>query len=295
MIIEDKQFQIIPIYDRIIRNKRRCSILKKWMSIVLVMFLAWAPIASAHPGRTDSKGGHTCWTNCEKWGLEYGEYHYHNGGSSSSSESSSVSNVDYRSSEEKEADNNVWLMEFYKNQGSYYNAFFYMDKVHTSGYSYKVSGDRDDLSLKVAGEAYSLYVSGDLAASLQYYTLLAGSKATPTALSQGAKTNIQLISAEISFKNNFSEAIWYFDQGSYVNGVLLASKKIDEGYDSELARSFMEKASTKLLELAYSSFVDEDYEYSYKCYTVLSWIPHVPTNIKDGAVTNLTVVKGYMK
>lgn len=46
----------------------------------------------AHPGRTDSNGGHTCRTNCtERWGLEYGEYHYHNGGSSSSSNSSSSS------------------------------------------------------------------------------------------------------------------------------------------------------------------------------------------------------------
>jgi len=36
--------------------------------------------ASAHPGNTDSNGGHYCWTNCEEWGYDYGEYHYHNGG-----------------------------------------------------------------------------------------------------------------------------------------------------------------------------------------------------------------------
>lgn len=39
----------------------------------------------AHPGRTDANGGHTCRTNCEKWGLEYGEYHYHSGGTGSGS------------------------------------------------------------------------------------------------------------------------------------------------------------------------------------------------------------------
>ncbi|MBJ9990550.1 YHYH domain-containing protein [Paenibacillus sp. S28] len=50
-------------------------------------FRRW--LVSAHPGRTDASGGHTCWTNCSKWGLEYGEYHYHNGGSSSSGSSSS--------------------------------------------------------------------------------------------------------------------------------------------------------------------------------------------------------------
>ena len=38
----------------------------------------------AHPGRTDGSGCHTCRTNCEKWGLSYGEYHCHNGGGSSS-------------------------------------------------------------------------------------------------------------------------------------------------------------------------------------------------------------------
>lgn len=33
--------------------------------------------ASAHPGRTDSSGCHSCRTNCEAWGLSYGEYHCH--------------------------------------------------------------------------------------------------------------------------------------------------------------------------------------------------------------------------
>jgi len=34
-------------------------------------------LAFGHPGQVDSKGGHTCYTNCEKYGLEYGEYHTH--------------------------------------------------------------------------------------------------------------------------------------------------------------------------------------------------------------------------
>lgn len=48
------------------------------------MLLMTSSIAvNAHPGRTDSNGGHYCWTNCERWGYEYGEYHYHNGGNTS--------------------------------------------------------------------------------------------------------------------------------------------------------------------------------------------------------------------
>lgn len=34
-------------------------------------------ISFAHPGRTDKKGGHYCRTNCPRWGLQYGQYHYH--------------------------------------------------------------------------------------------------------------------------------------------------------------------------------------------------------------------------
>ena len=34
-------------------------------------------ISFAHPGRTDSSGGHTCRTKCTSWGLSTGEYHYH--------------------------------------------------------------------------------------------------------------------------------------------------------------------------------------------------------------------------
>lgn len=33
--------------------------------------------ASAHPGRTDKNGCHTCRTNCKAWGLKNGQYHCH--------------------------------------------------------------------------------------------------------------------------------------------------------------------------------------------------------------------------
>lgn len=46
----------------------------------IIILINLNPVA-ASPGRTDKNGGHTCRTNCEQYGLEYGEYHYHNGGS----------------------------------------------------------------------------------------------------------------------------------------------------------------------------------------------------------------------
>jgi len=54
----------------------------KKILLLFILIVAFPSLVSAHPGRTDSSGGHTCRTNCEKWGLKYGEYHYHNGGGS---------------------------------------------------------------------------------------------------------------------------------------------------------------------------------------------------------------------
>lgn len=55
-------------------------IFKKTILTIALLSLSFASFSSAHPGKTDSKGGHTCWTNCAKWGLKDGEYHYHKGG-----------------------------------------------------------------------------------------------------------------------------------------------------------------------------------------------------------------------
>lgn len=46
---------------------------------LLILFLLLTPIiAWAHPGNTASDGGHYCWTNCDEWGVPYGERHFHN-------------------------------------------------------------------------------------------------------------------------------------------------------------------------------------------------------------------------
>ncbi|MGG0668641.1 YHYH domain-containing protein [Sporosarcina koreensis] len=60
-------------------------------SIALLTLSLFGSVASAHPGRTDSNGGHTCRTNCAKWGLKTGEYHYHNGGGSGTSSGTTTS------------------------------------------------------------------------------------------------------------------------------------------------------------------------------------------------------------
>ena len=55
-------------------------------ALIISAFLLFTSIVNpvhAHPGRTDSSGGHTCRTNCASWGYGQGEYHYHGGGSAS--------------------------------------------------------------------------------------------------------------------------------------------------------------------------------------------------------------------
>ena len=59
---------------------------------ILCLLLITPNEVSAHPGRTDANGCHYCRTNCEQWGLSYGEYHCHNGSGSSTSSSSSQNN-----------------------------------------------------------------------------------------------------------------------------------------------------------------------------------------------------------
>lgn len=63
--------------------------MKKVVGVLLIIVSLFIGIekVSAHPGRTDKYGCHTCRTNCAYWGLSYGQYHCHNGGSSSSSRS----------------------------------------------------------------------------------------------------------------------------------------------------------------------------------------------------------------
>lgn len=61
--------------------------MKNKIGVVLTILLFSTGVVYSHPGRTDFNGCHICKTNCEKYGLAYGEYHCHDGSSSNTSSS----------------------------------------------------------------------------------------------------------------------------------------------------------------------------------------------------------------
>lgn len=78
---------------------------KRIIALILVMLMIIPSAAFAHPGRTDSSGGHNCSAKSKAKGLCSG-YHYHNGGGSSSSSSSSSASSSSKYSSSNSVSNN---------------------------------------------------------------------------------------------------------------------------------------------------------------------------------------------
>lgn len=65
--------------------------MKKFIFLLIINML-FISYVYAHPGRTDANGCHTCNTNCEKWGYEYGTKHCHNSSASKEDSTNNSSN-----------------------------------------------------------------------------------------------------------------------------------------------------------------------------------------------------------
>jgi hypothetical protein len=73
-----------------------------------IIIINTTSIGLFHPGRTDSNGGHHCYTNCSKWGLSQGEYHYHN--QKPNTPSNTTTNNNIVDNEDTSIDWILWLM-----------------------------------------------------------------------------------------------------------------------------------------------------------------------------------------
>lgn len=68
--------------------------IRKILLIIFILIISTINV-SAHPGNTDSSGGHSCFSNCTKWGYSFGEYHNHSSSSNSNNSFSfSQSNIE---------------------------------------------------------------------------------------------------------------------------------------------------------------------------------------------------------
>lgn len=83
---------------------------KKLVSFVVSLAILSMPLTvQAHPGRTDSSGGH--YVRTAGWGYPVGSYHYHNGGGSSSSSGGSSSGSTHRSSSQPKLTKAIVMVE----------------------------------------------------------------------------------------------------------------------------------------------------------------------------------------
>lgn len=53
----------------------------KYLFLFSLLFVASPLLVSAHPGNTDSNGGHYCRTNYDYWGVPWNQWHSHSGSS----------------------------------------------------------------------------------------------------------------------------------------------------------------------------------------------------------------------
>lgn len=81
----------------------------KKIIFLLIADMLFISCVYAHPGRTDANGCHTCYTNCEKWGYEYGTKHCHNSSGSTDSNVNNSSEVKNNSTNtyKKSSDNTI--------------------------------------------------------------------------------------------------------------------------------------------------------------------------------------------
>lgn len=47
--------------------------------LFLILMIIFPYPVNAHPGHLDSNNGHKCFSNCDQYGLKYGQYHSHSG------------------------------------------------------------------------------------------------------------------------------------------------------------------------------------------------------------------------
>lgn len=141
--------------------------MKKFIFLLIINML-FISCVYAHPGRTDANGCHTCNTNCEKWGYEYGAKHCHN----SSSEKNNSTNTYTKSSDntlKKITIDDRTYDNFENVVYDTYNSYVYIDVItNNSKATYKISNKSE---LQFGENSINIVVTAENG-SVKTYTII---------------------------------------------------------------------------------------------------------------------------
>lgn len=269
------------------------------ISVLACCFLLLLPYtASAHPGRTDSNGGHTCRTNCAKWGLKNGEYHYHNGGSTSNSSSgtSSSNSSTSKSSptksvistpEPKVDENQVKAENYYTtatdlyNSGDYKKAIIELEKIYELN---KSSSKTDNLVQKSLNAIYQLAESkgnaGDYSIAKDYAIYIKENRHSNNEIKLKANSLLKRIEENEKINELLYKATNAKDEKDYEKtfGLLQEAQKIK---DLDKIKSFYNETLESLTSDAEEAFHQKQYGYAKKLYKLLVKKIETPTLISQ--------------
>jgi tetratricopeptide (TPR) repeat protein len=226
------------------------DILVKKIVLSIVCFLCCllllSPLTvSAHPGRTDRNGGHHCWTNCEKWGLSFGQYHYHNGGgnnSKSGSRSTAKKSTPKPQIDEKQVEAN----RHYKKAKSFYDSGDYKSAIDELEKIYELNRDdckTDSLMEKSLSGIYRLAKKAnkdkDYNTAKEYLNNIINNEHTSDKLKKKAEDYLKEVEENekidsrtkaISAKNNknYDESLKYIQEAKRLGDTKKITKWLDE-------------------------------------------------------------------
>ena len=263
--------------------KKRIVLVTSLCGVLLV-----PSFADAHPGRTDANGGHTCRTNCEKWGLEYGEYHYHNGGSTSGGSSSKSSNKSSGGSSsgyssttttsepvidenQVQADKYFTSANTYYNNGEYEEALAEAEKIFVLNRNINKTNDLVNKSLELLYKKAELQFEdqkyGDAKKILTYiseeYTY------ANSQIKQKAKNLFEQIVKEEEFQNKLSKVTEAKENKKYAEAITILNELKKES-TSTIVSTLYDDTVKEIQNGADTSFDKKDYKIAKPYYKLLN-------------------------
>ncbi|MFJ8264778.1 hypothetical protein [Peribacillus asahii] len=266
-----------------------------FISILLCCFVLLLPFtASAHPGRTDSGGGHYCRTNCEQWGEVPGGYHYHNGGSSSGGSSSSSNSSSSGStsesapatsapeSEPKVDEDQVQADQYYKTANDLYNSADYQDAITELEKIYELNksdSKTDNLVQKSVTAIYELAESavseGDYPTAKDHLDYIQEYQRSSNQIKQKANKLLEQIEENEAIEDLLSNARTARDENDYEE-TLSFIQQAQKIKDSEEIKSFYNETVESLTNDAEVAYQNKQYKQAKKLYKLLVKITATP-------------------